>query len=102
VEEYSHAGLPAFRVGGRKFASLARKQGVRNLMLTLEQRRVLEEAEIFCRFLAAGKDGHTHLRLARRARLLTGASERRGDCELIRTQRQAKKPHVAERSGVTR
>jgi|CZLA01.1.fsa_nt_gi hypothetical protein len=22
VEEYSHAGLPAFRVGGRKFASL--------------------------------------------------------------------------------
>jgi hypothetical protein len=23
VEEYSHAGLPAFRVGGRKFASLA-------------------------------------------------------------------------------
>jgi hypothetical protein len=23
VEEYSHAELPAFRVGGRKFASLA-------------------------------------------------------------------------------
>jgi len=23
VEEYSHGGLPAFRVGGRKFASLA-------------------------------------------------------------------------------
>jgi hypothetical protein len=23
VEEYTHAGLPAFRVGGRKFASLA-------------------------------------------------------------------------------
>jgi hypothetical protein len=23
VEEYSHVGLPAFRVGGRKFASLA-------------------------------------------------------------------------------
>jgi hypothetical protein len=23
VEEYSHAGFPAFRVGGRKFASLA-------------------------------------------------------------------------------
>jgi hypothetical protein len=23
VEEYSHAGLPPFRVGGRKFASLA-------------------------------------------------------------------------------
>jgi hypothetical protein len=23
VEEYSHAGFPAFRVGGRKFASLS-------------------------------------------------------------------------------
>ena len=23
VEEYSHAGVPAFRAGGRKFASLA-------------------------------------------------------------------------------
>src|SRR2546428_12780905 len=29
VEEYSHAGLPAFRVGGRKFASLASQAGVR-------------------------------------------------------------------------
>jgi hypothetical protein len=27
VEEYSHAGLPAFRVGGRKFASLASQVG---------------------------------------------------------------------------
>ena len=38
VEEYSHAGLPAFRVGGRKFASLASQAGgYGNLMLTLEQ-----------------------------------------------------------------
>ncbi len=38
VEEYSHAGLPAFRVGGRKFASLASQAGgFGNLMLTLEQ-----------------------------------------------------------------
>ncbi len=37
VEEYSHAGLPAFRVGGRKFASLASQaEGYGNLMLTLE------------------------------------------------------------------
>jgi hypothetical protein len=37
VEEYSHAGLPAFRVGGRKFASLASQAGgYGNLMLTLE------------------------------------------------------------------
>ena len=27
VEEYSHAGLPAFRVGDRKFASLASQAG---------------------------------------------------------------------------
>jgi hypothetical protein len=27
VEEYSHAGLPAFRAGGRKFASLASQAG---------------------------------------------------------------------------
>ena len=38
VEEYSHAGLPAFRVGGKKFASLASQaEGYGNLMLTLEQ-----------------------------------------------------------------
>ena len=38
VEEYSHAGLPAFRVGGRKFASLASQaEGYGNLMLTLDQ-----------------------------------------------------------------
>lgn len=38
VEEYPHAGLPAFRVGGRKFASLASQAaGYGNLMLTLEQ-----------------------------------------------------------------
>jgi hypothetical protein len=34
VEEYSHAGLPVFRVGGRKFASLASQaEGYGNLML---------------------------------------------------------------------
>ena len=50
VAEYSHAGLPAFRVGGRKFASLASQAGgYGNLMLTLEQRAafVEEGPEIF-------------------------------------------------------
>src|SRR5437870_9963620 len=50
VEEYSHAGLSAFRVGGRKFASLASQAGgYGNLMLTLEQQAAfVEEApEIF-------------------------------------------------------
>ena len=38
IEEYSHAGFPAFRVGGRKFASLASQaEGYGNLALTPEQ-----------------------------------------------------------------
>jgi hypothetical protein len=39
VEEYLHAGLPAFRVGGRKFASLASQaQGYGNLQLNVLRR----------------------------------------------------------------
>ena len=68
VEEYSHAGLPAFRVGGRKFASLASQaEGYGNLMLTLEQQAMfVEEApEIFLPIPGGwGKMGHTHIRLA--------------------------------------
>jgi len=68
VEEYSHAGLPAFRVGGRKFASLASQAGgYGNLMLTLEQQAAfVEEApEIFLPIPGGwGKMGHTHIRLA--------------------------------------
>jgi hypothetical protein len=68
VEEYSHAGLPAFRVGGRKFATLASQaQGYGNLMLTLEQQaEFVEEApEIFLPIPGGwGRMGHTHIRLA--------------------------------------
>ncbi len=68
VEEYSHAGLPAFRVGGRKFASLAsQSEGYGNLMLTPEQQAAfVEEApEIFLPIPGGwGKMGHTHIRLA--------------------------------------
>ena len=67
VEEYSHAGLPAFRVGGRKFASLASQaEGYGNLMLTLEQQAAfVEEApEIFLPIPGGwGKMGHTHYSL---------------------------------------
>lgn len=78
VEEYSHAGFPAFRVGGRKFASLASQtQGYGNLMLTLEQQAAfVEEApEIFLPIPGGwGKMGHTHVRLATANEdLLTGA-----------------------------
>jgi hypothetical protein len=64
VEEYSHTGLPAFRVGGRKFASLASQAGgYGNLMLTLEQQAAfVEEApEIFLPIPGGlGKMGHAY------------------------------------------
>lgn len=68
VEEVPHAGLPAFRVGGRRFASLASQaQGYGNLALTLEQQAAfVEEApEIFLPIPGGwGRMGHTHIRLA--------------------------------------
>ena len=78
VEEYPHAGFPAFRVGGRKFASLASQAaGYGNLMLTLEQQAAfVEEApEIFLPIPGGwGRMGHTHIRLAAANEdVLTGA-----------------------------
>lgn len=78
VEEYPHAGFPAFRVGGRKFASLASQaQGYGNLMLTLEQQAAfIEDApEIFLPIPGGwGRMGHTHIRLAAAGEdVLTGA-----------------------------
>lgn len=78
VEEYSHGGLPAFRVGGRKFASLASQaEGYGNLMLTLEQQATfVEEApEIFLPIHGGwGRMGHTHIRLASASEdVMTGA-----------------------------
>src|SRR6266478_9498155 len=78
VEESPHAGLPAFRVGGRRFASLASQaQGYGNLTLTLEQQAAfVEEApEIFVPIAGGwGRMGHTHIRLAAANEdILTGA-----------------------------
>ena len=78
VEEVSHAGLPAFRVGGRRFASLAsQEEGYGNLTLTLEhQASFVEEApEIFLPIPGGfGRMGHTHIRLAASNEdILTGA-----------------------------
>lgn len=68
VEEGSHAGLPDFRVGGRRFASLAsQEQGYGNLTLTLEQQAafVEEQPEMFVPIAGGfGRMGHTHIRLA--------------------------------------
>ena len=78
VEEYSHASLPAFRVGGRKFASLAAQaEGYGNLMLTPEQQSsfVEEAPEVFLPIPGGwGTMGHTHIRLAAASEdVLTGA-----------------------------
>ena len=68
VEEYSHAGFPAFRVGGRKFASLASQpEGFGNLMLAPEQQAAFVEdaPRIFLPIPGGwGRMGHTHIRLA--------------------------------------
>ncbi len=78
VAEYSHASLPAFRIGGRKFASLASQaQGYGNLMLTPEQQAsfVEEAPEVFLPIPGGfGRMGHTHIRLAAANEdVLTGA-----------------------------
>jgi len=107
VEEYSHAGLPAFRGGGRKFASLASQAGgYGNLMLTLEQQAAFgEEApEIFLPIPGGwGKMGHTHIRLAAANEdVLTGALRTAWKLRIDKNAKTSrKKNHVAERSGVT-
>jgi hypothetical protein len=78
VEEVAHAGLPAFRVAGARFASLASQSaGYGNLTLTLEQQAAfVEEApEIFLPIPGGfGRMGHTHIRLAAANEdVLTGA-----------------------------
>jgi hypothetical protein len=106
VEEYSHAGSPAFRVGGRKFASLASQaEGYGNLMLTLEQQAAfVEEApEIFLPIPGGwGKMGHTHIRLAAASKdVLTGALR---TAWKLRVEKNAKAsrnlPHTSAHSGV--
>jgi len=92
VEEYDHTGFPAFRVGGRKFASLASQaEGYGNLMLTPEQQAAfVEEApEIFLPIPGGfGRMGHTHIRLAAASEEYWPVhSTRRGNCEWIGTRR---------------
>src|SRR5258708_39353986 len=65
VEEDSHAGLPTFRVGGRRFASLASQaEGYGNLTLTPEQQAAFVEGapEIFLPIAGGfGRMGHTNI-----------------------------------------
>jgi hypothetical protein len=106
VEEYSHAGLPAFRVGGRKFASLASQAGgYGNLMVTLEQQAAfMEEApEIFLPIPGGwGRMGHTHIRLAAASPdVLAGALRTAWKLRMDQNAKVSRKKHVAKRSGGT-
>jgi hypothetical protein len=107
VEEYSHAGFPAFRVGGRKFASLASQSaGYGNLMLTLEQQAAfVEEApKMFLPIPGGwGKMGHTHIRLAAASEdVLTGALRTAWKLRMDKNAKTGRKnSHGAERKGVT-
>src|ERR1700716_243456 len=104
VEEYSHAGLPAFRVGGRKFASLtSQAAGYGNLMLKLEQQAAfVEEApESFPPTPGGwGQVGHPQIRLgAAREDVLTGALRTAWSLRINQNAKTSRKNHVAERSG---
>ena len=106
VEEYSHAGLPAFRVGGRKFASLASQvDGYGNLMLTLEQQAAfVEEApEIFLPIPGGwGKMGHTHIRLAAASEdVLTGALQAAWKLRIDKNAKTSRQNPMSRSSGVT-
>ena len=106
VEEYSHAGLPAFRVGGGKFASPASQaEGYGNLMLTLEQQAMfVEEApEIFLPIPGGwGKMGHTHIRLAAASEdVLSGALRTAWKVRMDKNAKTRGKKHMAEGGGAT-
>ena len=102
VEEYPHAGFPAFRVGGRKFASLASQPaGYGNLMLTLEQQAafVQEAPEVFLPIPGGwGKMGHTHIRLeAATEDVLTGALRTAWKLRTDTNARTSRKKHARRR-----
>jgi hypothetical protein len=104
VEEVAHAGLPAFRVGGARFASLAsQSDGYGNLTLTLEQQAAfVEEApEIFLPIPGGwGRMGHTHIRLAAANEdILTGALRTAWKLRIEKNskRRENRRPSAAKR-----
>jgi hypothetical protein len=108
AEEVPHAGLPAFRVGGRRFASLASQaEGYGNLQLTLEQQAAFVEdaPEIFLPIPGGwGRMGHTHIRLAAaREDVLTGALRTAWKLRVEKNAKaREKKRPLAARGGVTK
>ena len=104
AEEVAHAGLPAFRVGGARFASLASQAaGYGDLTLTLEQQAAFVEdaPEIFLAIPGGfGRMGHTHIRLAAASEdVLIGALRTAWKLRVEKNanRRQKSKPPAARR-----
>jgi hypothetical protein len=98
--------MPAFRVGGRKFASPASQaEGHGNLMLTLEEQAAFVEVPgIFLPIPGGwGKMGHTRIRLAAASEgVLTRALRTAWKLRIDKNAKTSRNnPHVPERSGVT-
>ncbi len=108
VVEDTHAGLQTFRVGGRRFASLAAQaQGYGNLALTPEQQAEFAAGapEIFLPIPGGfGRMGHTHIRLAAAdEEVLTGALRAAWKLRIEQNARSdSKKRGKAGKKGVKR
>jgi hypothetical protein len=107
AEEVEHAGLPAFRVGGARFASLASlAEGYGNLTLTPEQQAAFVEdaPEIFLPIPGGfGRLGHTHIRLdAANEDVLTGALRTAWKLRMDRNAARKTKPSPPARGRVSK
>lgn len=106
VEEETHAGLPTFRVGGRRFAGLASQaEGYGNLQLTQEQQAafVAEAPEIFLPIPGGfGKMGHTHIRLAAACEDVLRGALRAAWAARMRMNAKVDGKKLRERRGVTK
>jgi hypothetical protein len=103
AEEVSHAGQPAFRVAGARFASLAsQSEGFGNLTLTREQQAafVEEEPEIFLPIPGGwGRMGHTHIRLdAATEDVMTGALRTAWKLRIEKSQRLREKRRASTKA----
>jgi hypothetical protein len=103
VEQVSHAGLPAFRTEGGRFASLASQaEGYGNLVLTLEQQAafVQEAPEVFLPIPGGfGRMGHTHIRLAVASEeMLTGALRTAWKLRIAKDAQRKKKKTRGDRN----
>jgi hypothetical protein len=96
--------MPAFREGGRNFASVASQAGgYGNLMLTSAQKATEEAPGVFLPISGGwGKMGHTHVRLAAANEdVLMGALRTTWKLRIDKNAKTSRKTHVAERREVT-